>query len=103
MENIPRVHNIWPPQTDSKKLRKIDSVNQSSSMAGSSSCQCTATLHGKQKEMQRHVKIILVQLRMMLADFLAVIGHSWDPDQKRNDTELSLRSLMGSGIKQLKT
>ena len=49
--------------------------------------------------MQRHVKIILVQLRMMLADFLAVIGHSWDPDQKRNGTELSLRSLMGLGIK----
>ena len=47
--------------------------------------------------MQRHVKIILVQLQIMLADFFAVIGHSWDLDQKRNDTELSLISLMGLG------
>ena len=30
----------------------------------------------------------------MLEDFLAVIGHSWDLDQKRNGTELALISLM---------
>ena len=78
---------------------EIDSVNQSSSMTGSSSCQCSKTLYGEKKEMPRHVKIILVQLRIMLADFLTVIGHSWDPDPKRKGTELSLRSLMGSGEK----
>ena len=35
----------------------------------------------------------------MLADFLAVIGHSWDLDQKRNGTELILISMMEFGTK----
>ena len=60
-----------------QKLWKIDSVNQSSSMARSSSCQCSTTLYGVKKEMRRNVKIILVQLRIMLADFLAVILGTW--------------------------
>ena len=53
--------------------------------------------------MQRNVKIILVKLRIMLADFLAVIGHSWDLDQKRNGTELTLINLMEFELKLLKT
>ena len=39
----------------------------------------------------------------MLSDFLAVIGHSWELDQKRNDTELILISLMEFGTKLLKS
>ena len=33
--------------------------------------------------MQRYVKIILVQLRIMLADFLAVIGHFLGPGSEK--------------------
>ena len=72
-------------------------------MAGSSSCQCSTTLYGEIKEMKRNVKIILVKWRTMLADFLAVIGHSWDLDQKRNGTELTLINLMEFELKLLKT
>ena len=43
---------------------------------------CTTTLHGKNKETQKSVKIIQLQLRIMLADFRAVFGRSWDLDQK---------------------
>ena len=57
----------------------------------------------EKKKMQRNVKIILVHLRIMLADFRAVIGHSWDLDQKRNGTELALINLMEFGTKLLKT
>ena len=66
----------------------IDSVIQSSSMTGSSSCQWLTTLYREKKEMQRNVKIIPVKLRIMIADFLAVIGHSWALDQRRNGSEL---------------
>ena len=37
---------------------------------------------------QKSVNIVHLQLRIMLADFRAVVGHSWDLDQKRNGTEL---------------
>ena len=53
--------------------------------------------------MQRNVKIIPVKLRIMIADFLAVIGHSWDLDQRRNATELTLINLVEFEIKLLKT
>ena len=52
--------------------------------------------------MWRNVKVILTQLRIMLADFLAVIDHSWDLDHKRDGTELVLISLMEFGTKLLK-
>ena len=44
--------------------------------------------------MKKHVKVMLTKLRIMLADFLEVIGHSWDLDQKRSGTELTLTNLM---------
>ena len=53
--------------------------------------------------MQRNVKMILVKFRIMLADFLTIIGHSWELDQKRNGTELALINLMEFEIKLLKT
>ena len=49
--------------------------------------------------MKRDVKVILTKLRIMLADFLAVIGHSLDLEQKRNGTELILISLTEFGTK----
>ena len=52
--------------------------------------------------MWRNVKVILTQLRIMLADFLSVIDHSWDLDQKRNGAELVVISLMEFGTKLLK-
>ena len=42
--------------------------------------------------MQRNVKVVLVKLRIVLEDFLAVIGHS-------SDTELILTSLMELGTR----
>ena len=78
---------VWPPRTN-------NSVIQSSSKARSSSCQSSTTLNGENKKMKRNVKILLTKLRIMLSDFLAAIGHSWDLDQKRNGTELILISLM---------
>ena len=45
MENIPRIHYIGHPRRDS--------VNLSSSKEGSSSCQCTTTLKGENKETQK--------------------------------------------------
>ena len=52
------------------------SVNQRTSQAGSSSCQCLTTLYGMQKEMMNYVSIIQRQLKGMQKDSLAVIGLS---------------------------
>ena len=60
-------------------------------------------MYGKRKEKKRNVKAMLTKLRVMLADFLAVIGQSWDLGQKRNDTEHTLTNLMVFGIQLLKT
>ena len=40
--------------------------------------------------MKNYVKIILKELKNTLEDFLAVIGLSWDLDQKRSGTELTM-------------
>ena len=61
-------------------------MNLSISTKGSSSCQCTMTLHGEKTETQKHVFRILLKLRSRLANSLVVVGHSWDMDQKRNGT-----------------
>ena len=44
-------------------------MNQRTSQAGSSSCQCLTTLCGMQKEMMKYVKTIPRQLNSMLVDF----------------------------------
>ena len=57
------------------------------STTGSSPCQCTTTLPWREKkETQKGEFRILLKLRNMLAGSLAVVGHSWDLDQKRNCT-----------------
>ena len=38
------------------------------------------------EETQKHVKRILLQLRIMLADSRTGVGHFWDLDQRRNGT-----------------
>ena len=68
-------------------------MNQSSTLAGLSSCRCSTILYEERKELQRNVKVFLVKLRIMFAEFFAVIGHSWDLDQKRNGTEHTLINL----------
>ena len=45
----------------------------------------------------KRVNIIHPLLRIMLADFIAVVGCSWDLDQKRNGTERALINLTESG------
>ena len=47
-------------------------MNLSTSKTGSSSCQCTTSLNKKLKETKNNVSTIHRQLRIMLADFLAV-------------------------------
>ena len=45
---------------------------------------------GEKTETQKNVFRILLKFRSMLAGFLAVVGHSWDLDQKRNGTRTVL-------------
>ena len=56
----------------------------------------------RDKGNSKNVKIINERLRFMLEDFLAVNGHSWDLDQKRNGTEPILINQMENGTKLLK-
>ena len=84
VENIPRIHDAGHPRKDSK-INERHTVSLSISTAKSSSCQCSTTLYGE--KMQRHNEAMLTKLRIvMLAGSLAVVGHSWDLDQKRNGT-----------------
>ena len=63
-----------------------------------SSCQCTTTLHGEKKEIQKDLNTIHRQLRNMLVNSLAVIGLSWNLDQKRNGTEPTPTNPTDPGI-----
>ena len=72
-------------------------MNLSISTAESSSCQCMMTLYGEKTETQRSVFRILLKIRSTLAGFLAVVGHSWDLDQKRNGTRPVLINQMEIG------
>ena len=72
MKNIPRIHDFGHPRRDSKNSEKY-SVNLSISTAGST-------------KIQKNVFRILLKFRSVLAGFLAVVGHSWDLDQKRHGT-----------------
>ena len=69
------------------------------SKEGSSSCQCTTTLNGKQKETKNNVNTIHRQLRNMLVNSLAVTGLSWSLDQKRSGAEKT-RRIMGSNSRE---
>ena len=79
-----------------KHIQEFMNEQQCDPKAGSSSCQCSTTLC-VEKKTQRNVKAILTKFRIMLADFFAVMGHSWDLDQKRNGTELIMIILVEFG------
>ena len=79
MENIPRIHNIWPLEHVQKFMKDR---------------QCDP------EQFDGRI-VIIVKLPIVLADFLAVVGHSWDLDQKRNGAELVLMNLMEFGTKVL--
>ena len=91
----------WTSSKRFKILWKIYSVNLSNSTTGSSSCQCTTTLYGEKKETQKSMFIILLQLRSTHADYLVVVGLSWDLDQKRNGTEITVINQTETGTKLL--
>ena len=74
----------WASSKRFKNWWKVSSVNQNISTAESSSCQCLMTLHEEKTETQKSVIRIVLKFQSMLAGFLAVVGHSWDLDQKRN-------------------
>ena len=56
-------------------------MNLRTSKTRSSSCQCTTTLKGEQKETKKDVNTIQRQFRNMILHSLAVIGLSWSLDQ----------------------
>ena len=99
VENIPRNHDVRPPREDLKSNERPTVVNLSTSQTGSSSCQCTTTLNGGQKETKKYVNTMHRQLRVMLVNSLEIIGLSWGLDQKRNGTELTLTNPTDHGIK----
>ena len=68
-------------------------------MTGSSSCQCTTSLNGTDKEQKKDVNTTHRQLRIMLVNSFAVIGLCWDLDQKRNSTGLTLADPTDLGKK----
>ena len=94
---------IFPGLTKMGILNQIQqmmgdySVNLNTSTTGSSSCQCTMTLCGMQKEMMNYVKTIQRQLNSMLVDSFAVIGLSWGIDLKRSGAELTIKNQMDLG------
>ena len=69
-----------------------------STKVGILSCQCLTTLYGENKETQKSVFRILLQLRSTFADSLAVISLSWGLDQKKSGTEPLLTNQMDHGI-----
>ena len=71
-------------------------MNLSSSKEGSSSFKCTTTLYGENEETLKNVRRIriLLQLRIMLADYCSDVGHFLDLDQRRNGTEFILANQM---------
>ena len=97
VQDFPSIHHSGNPQWDSTDDRKI-TVNQRTSQAGSSSCQCSATLYGMQKEMMKCVSIIQRQLKSMQKDFFAVICLPCGLDLKRSGTELTMANQMALGI-----
>ena len=80
----------WASSKRFKNLGQNYGVNLSSSKTGSCSCQCSTTLYRENKERQKSVRNIQLQLRMMLVNSRSNVGHFWSLDQKRNDTELIL-------------
>ena len=77
VENIPRIHNIGHRRRDSKIYGINYSVNFSSTSTGSSSCQCTTTLYGKNRETQKHVRKICYSYELcsqILAGALVILG-----------------------------
>ena len=85
VESIPRIQDVGYPRRDSKINGRFSSVNLSISSIESSSCQCFMTLHGKKRK-YRKVFQNSIKVAKYARRFLAVVGHSWDLDQKRNGT-----------------
>ena len=57
----------------------------------------------QEKETKKYVNTSHRQLRIMLANSLAVIGLSWGPDQKRKGTEPTVTNPTDHGIKLQRT
>ena len=75
MENIPRIHDVGLPRRDSKIDEKVYSVNLS--------IHVNDIVWGENGNIENVFRILL-KFRNMLACFFAVVGHSWDLDQRRN-------------------
>ena len=100
--NISQESQRWASSKRFKNWWQIYSVNRSTSKAGSCSCQCTTTLYGTQWETKNNVYTIHRQLRITLANSLAVIGLYWDLDQKKSGSEPTLTNQTDHGIEWLK-
>ena len=88
----------WASSKRFKHLWQNYSVSLSSSPTGSSSCQCTTTLYGENKETQKNVRKQLVTFtnyaRKILARLLVILG-TWI--RKENGTEPSWTNQTGVG------
>ena len=90
MENIPRIHNIWPSRTEEfLKERQCDPEQFKGRIIFMSMFaeKCKSNSH---------------EVANCARKFFTVIGRSWDLDQNRNGAELILISLMEFGTKMLR-
>ena len=99
VENIPRNHSVGPSRADSKINDRSTVWTGAPPKTGSSSRQCSTTLNGKQKAIKNNVNAIHWQLRVMLANCLAVIGLSWGLTRRTWDrmAEDMMANFSGSG------
>ena len=77
VEDLPRIHDSGHTQWDSENFGRIFVWSSGVQKAGSSSCQCSTTLYGMQKEMKNYVKRIRKELKNTLKDSLLSLVFPW--------------------------
>ena len=97
VENIPRIHQLWTSSKIFKQRWKNYSANPELFNDRIIFMSMYNDIVWREQGDTENVKIIRLQLRIVLADFRAVVGHSWDLGQKRNGTTLTLINQMVIG------
>ena len=93
----------WEFSTIFERWWLNQSLNQSNSKEGSSSCQCTMTLVGQNEEKKKIELRKLSELPSITEDSRKDVGRFWDLDPRRNGTDPIPKNRMENGIKLLKT
>ena len=78
------IHDVGLARADSKVHEKYTAVQRQNHL------QVNVQRHCMERKTTRLKNVFknLLKFRSMLAGFLAVVGHSWDLDQKRNGTRI---------------